>query len=347
VATLSGSETLVGQNTTEHTFTSNWTFLFTFSDLAGNTGSATATVNRIDKTPPTFSWAITWSNTVRELLIYFADDVTWVTATLNGENYTSGSPITGTSTYVLAISDQAGNAIYEIFATNFAPWVTNPVTITQTINNWWSSSNRLAKDNCPNGDFSSGYYDGSCGDMHWAASSCSILNSSYTTEYNVSYVWACGLWITTQPTIQQANLDSLIQRKILAKMLSQFAIKVIWKTPDTTKSCIFTDIWSQTQEMKSYIKLACQLWLMWYHGDGVTQKDVFDPEDTLTRAEFGTTLSRLIRWTKYANGNPYYSKHLSALKEHNIMTLINTPSMQEKKWWVLLMMHRVYEYIIK
>ncbi|MCX6824520.1 MAG: hypothetical protein NT085_05365 [candidate division SR1 bacterium] len=346
VATLSGSETLVGQNTTEHTFTSNGTFLFTFFDLAGNTGSATATVNRIDKTPPTFSGAITGSGTVRELHIYFADDVTGVTAKLNGENYISGSPITGTSTYVLAIIDQAGNAIYEIFATNFAPGIVNPVIITQTTNNNGGGT-RIIKDNCPNGDFSSGYYDGSCGTVHGSASTCSIENSSYTTEYNISYVWACGLGITTQPTIQQANLDSLIQRKILAKMLSQFAIKVIGKTPDTTKSCIFTDIGSQTQEMKNYIKLVCQLGLMGYHGDGVTQKDVFNPDNTLTRAEFGTTLSRLIWGTKYANGNPYYSKHLSALKEHNIMTLISTPSIQEKKGWVLLMMHRVYEYIIK
>ena len=60
VATLvSCSEAITG--ITSHTFTGNDTFTFNFSDLVGNTGSAVATVNRIDKISiiPTLSYSTT------------------------------------------------------------------------------------------------------------------------------------------------------------------------------------------------------------------------------------------------------------------------------------------------
>jgi hypothetical protein len=43
---------LTGINATGNLFTGNGTFEFTFSDLAGNTGSTVATVTWIDKTGP-------------------------------------------------------------------------------------------------------------------------------------------------------------------------------------------------------------------------------------------------------------------------------------------------------
>jgi hypothetical protein len=39
-------------NATGYLFTGNTSFVFTFQDLAGNTGSVTATVTRIDKINP-------------------------------------------------------------------------------------------------------------------------------------------------------------------------------------------------------------------------------------------------------------------------------------------------------
>ncbi|MDR2541115.1 MAG: hypothetical protein LBD11_05025 [Candidatus Peribacteria bacterium] len=44
-----------------HTFTSNDSFTFNFTDLVGNTGSTTATVNRINKTAiiPTITYSTT------------------------------------------------------------------------------------------------------------------------------------------------------------------------------------------------------------------------------------------------------------------------------------------------
>ncbi|MEI6774521.1 MAG: hypothetical protein WCL18_07225 [bacterium] len=46
--------------------------------------------------------------------------------------------------------------------------------------------------------------------------------------------------------------------------------------------------------MKFFTKTACQLDLMGLHPDGKTPKKVFDPEQFVDRAQFGTILSRLI-----------------------------------------------------
>ena len=56
IATLQPSETVTVTNNsglTTYTFSQNGSFTFDFIDAAGNTGSATATVNNIDKSVPT------------------------------------------------------------------------------------------------------------------------------------------------------------------------------------------------------------------------------------------------------------------------------------------------------
>lgn len=53
----------------------------------------------------------------------------------------------------------------------------------------------------------------------------------------------------------------------MAKMISEFAIQILGKKPDTSKKCDYPDITDQTDEMKKYIKLSCQLGLMGYASD--------------------------------------------------------------------------------
>lgn len=56
VATVTGfSEAITGLNATQNTFSANGSFTFTFQDLAGNYGSATANVTWIDTIAPTAS----------------------------------------------------------------------------------------------------------------------------------------------------------------------------------------------------------------------------------------------------------------------------------------------------
>jgi hypothetical protein len=60
----------------------------------------------------------------------------------------------------------------------------------------------------------------------------------------------------------------------------------------------------------------------------------------VTRAQFGTILSRTLRGDKNNGWNIYYKKHLDELKENGIMTKINTPLAKELRGWVMLMLQR-------
>ena len=80
----------------------------------------------------------------------------------------------------------------------------------------------------------------------------------------------------------------------MAKMLSNFAINSLGMQADTGKVCNFTDMGTESKEMQFYAILACQLGLMGVKPDG-TSDTTFHPENTVTRGQFGTALSRIIR----------------------------------------------------
>lgn len=226
---------------------------------------------------------------------------------------------------------------------------------------WWWGWWRIGwskKDNCPNWDNSPSFYDWKCGDTQsWntiteqenthgsAENKCSIEWSKYTEELNWAYQYACDKWITTMENIQKADLVWPLLRKHLAKMISEFAMQELWMQPDKDKLCKFNDMNKESDEMQEYAQIACQLWFMWLYSDGVQVKDNFAPNDQVTRAEFWTVLSRLLRWTKYAtdDGNLFYKYHLEALKEKWIMTKIygDWPNSIELRWYVMIMLKRI------
>ncbi|MFA6256572.1 MAG: immunoglobulin-like domain-containing protein, partial [Candidatus Absconditabacterales bacterium] len=217
----------------------------------------------------------------------------------------------------------------------------------------------FAKDICPlDRDCSDSYYDTICGKcslieklvqklpFHAAAAdkpAPSIVDSSFSTELNNAYLRAYGYDITTITTIQKANLKSVLVRKDMAKMISNFALNVLNKNVSTGATCIFSDTSSLSKETQYYAMVACRLGLMGYESDGVTLKKTFDPNQKVDRAQFGTILSRLLRGTKNNGGIKYYENHLKALKAEGIMTKIDTPSAKELRGRVMLMMQRVAE----
>ena len=68
--------------------------------------------------------------------------------------------------------------------------------------------------------------------------------------------------------------------------------------------------------------------------------EYFQPNATVSRAQFGTILSRLLWQNTYAGASPYYTKHLQALKEHGILTQIDNPEQRlelRQRVWLMLM----------
>jgi len=170
-----------------------------------------------------------------------------------------------------------------------------------------------------------------------------IPNSPYGTELTNAYLFAYKLWITTQRPITTANLQWNLTREQAAKMISQFAVKVLNKTPDPMMTCKFTDITKRSQEMQYYIDLSCRLGIMGLQSNG-TPNTVFSPNTLVNRAQFGTMLSRLLYGNTYnapAVGKDYYSQHLKALKTNSIMKDINKPWNFELRWNVMIMVQRV------
>ncbi|MEI7919125.1 MAG: S-layer homology domain-containing protein [bacterium] len=158
--------------------------------------------------------------------------------------------------------------------------------------------------------------------------------ASYSDELQGAYDYAYGMGVTTQSAIDTADMYGQLKRSHMAKMMVNYAKEVKGMTADTSLACSFTDVANQTEEMQGYIKEACQMGLM---GQGIT---AFNPNGIVTRAQFGTVLSRVLYGDANNGGNPYYADHLAALKDAGIMTNISNPNAAEVRGYVMLMMQR-------
>ena len=174
-------------------------------------------------------------------------------------------------------------------------------------------------------------------------SSNTSSDNSYKTvvdpEIQSAYEWAYERDVTTIPSLDDAMPDGVVKRWHLAKMVVNYATNVLWREiPEKIPSeCRWND-WRkdwESEEIKNYAVKSCALWLMWL------DMPKFLPNLDVTRAQFGTIMSRLLWWKKYAWWTPYYRKHLNALKENWIMTQIENPERRvELRQWVWLMLMR-------
>jgi hypothetical protein len=145
----------------------------------------------------------------------------------------------------------------------------------------------------------------------------------YTSELQTAYDYAYSIGITTQPSIDGANMYGSLIRSHMAKMMVNYSKEVLGITPDTSLPCAFTDIANESTELKGYITQACQMGLM---GVGIT---AFSPTTVVTRAQFGTVLSRALYGDMFNDGDPYYVNHLQALNAGHIMNSISNPNASE------------------
>lgn len=161
--------------------------------------------------------------------------------------------------------------------------------------------------------------------------------ASYSDELQGAYDYAYGMGVTTQSSIDTADMYGQLKRSHMAKMMVNYAKEVKGLTADTSKACAFTDVANETAELQGFIKEACQMGIM---GQDIT---AFNPNGIVTRAQFGTVLSRVLYGDANNGGNPYYADHLAALKDAGIMNNISNPNAPEVRGYVMLMMQRADE----
>jgi len=168
-----------------------------------------------------------------------------------------------------------------------------------------------------------------------------ILSNWYTRELNDAYQFAHENWITTTKNIGKAKMNSPLTRIAMAKMLSNYAINILWKQPDTSKWIIkFNDVTNkQNSDYGNAVTIAYQLWIMWQN----MKNNNFRPNDEVTRAEFATALSRMLYNTEDWKWNAkYYDPHIAKLYDEWIITYTN-PKTEEKRWYVMIMLMRTAE----
>lgn len=220
---------------------------------------------------------------------------------------------------------------------------------------WWSTP----QDYCPDGDFSESYYDGICDteNIHNIPDRTDNRNNEdekkqietnsmtcdISQELIEAFTFSYDLGITTVSDICKADIYWPLIRKHMAKFLSVFAMKVLDIQPDTERICNFTDMDEESVEMQVFAKISCQLGIMGLKKDG-TPDTVFNPNERVTRAMFGTALSRLIYGTKnnidQNDPRKRYQEHLNNLKIDEIITQINNPNSPEVRGYAMLMLQR-------
>lgn len=169
----------------------------------------------------------------------------------------------------------------------------------------------------------------------WLIKATSEEVDKYWLEQIKAYYRSLNNWITTKESVKEAKLWWEVTRAELAKMISNYAINIIWMEISTIDECNFNDITDEfDKKYGKWISHSCQLWLMWQN-----IKD-FRPNDWVTRAEFWTVLSRALWWDKNEWWSTYYENHLKALKSEWIMKKINTPMNKEIRWYIMLMLMR-------
>ena len=176
--------------------------------------------------------------------------------------------------------------------------------------------------------------DGSSLSRGDAASAERGWTQNYSDEFQKAYEFAYKNWITTMDSIEKANMGWKLTRIAMAKMLSYYAINVLWQKPDETRNNKFNDITEKLDtEYDNWVTLAYQLWIMWIN----MPNNEFRPNDLVTRAEFATALSRMLYSTP--DGNPYYVPHIEKLKSEWILTN-DDYKMKELRGYVMIMLMR-------
>lgn len=178
------------------------------------------------------------------------------------------------------------------------------------------------------------------GIMWWAliiGFSVVSFTHAYTQEEIAAYNWAYKNWITTQSNIEDANLNWKLTRQELSKMLTNYIENVAWVRQTSYSSCSFTDEDKMAPSLEPYTKKICSYKIMWNNWED------FRPTSKVTRAELGTTISRMLWWDKHnVSWKDFYIYHLNALKDAGIMNNIENPTKSlARRWDTFIMLKRL------
>ena len=307
------------------------------SDQLWLTGEAkvTITLNDVDEIPPVISplTGVSYqrSTPIVPIPLVASDNSGSVTLQVNGlpAGLTfdmTGSQIIGTTPatpgsypiQVVAI-DQAGNqTTVQFILTVIAP----PAPSSSSSSSYRSGGAgvSLPKDNCPNGDFSSSYYDGSCGN-EWKPVETkevekSLFNPTIKTTcfspldqktidqgnamtellkqaHQMLYSYQLTRWQGTKDFAPERSLT----RQEAARFMTEFATNVLCRKPSRSYAHQFIDLGDADPTLLPYIYKSYDYLI--FNGDGNPNGDkaqtTFRPYDLITVDELSAILTRLVK----------------------------------------------------
>lgn len=162
-------------------------------------------------------------------------------------------------------------------------------------------------------------------------------------EMDGAYDFGFENGLTTLPK-EEARLYDGLNRSELAKMMSNFIKNVEGVDPVDNPVCditTYSDYDTFDDEMKMYIKMACDYGVMGWKNDKSGLIEAFRPLDPVTREEFAAVLSRHLFGSEH-DGKDMVA-HLEALRDAGIMNQIDNPFVVEVRGYVLLMLQRASE----
>jgi hypothetical protein len=159
--------------------------------------------------------------------------------------------------------------------------------------------------------------------------------TSRSAEYQGAYAYAFANGITTMPSIDAANLAGTTTRAQAAKMFVEFA-KSLGQTAGSSANCTFSDLAPVAgTDLAAFAVEACSFGLM-----GINTNGIFNPNGVLSRAEYGTVLSRVLFGDTYNGGNPFYAAHLNALNQAGLMNDLSNPERAIMRGDAFLLLYR-------
>lgn len=241
--------------------------------------------------------------------------------------------------------------IYTCSASTFVAYTeeTNQSSSSSSSSWWWGGSHN--NNSTDKETWTSDTWDTVGADTTWVDEWTNEENKTLTAEEEKAavekfwqeqidaYKWALENGITTMKTVESARLDQPLTRAELAKMMVVYIQKVVEKDPALTWDVTYADVDESLGDLAGYIKLAYQYQIMWINADG-TPIEKFNPYGLVTRGEYATVFSRVLFGSKFnKEWADFYTNHLAALARAGILTN-TTPTIQEIRGWVMLMMYR-------
>lgn len=202
-----------------------------------------------------------------------------------------------------------------------------------------SHQDTFRRDRCPRWDYSDSYYDWDCwvsiDDEIWHTHWSAAWEADTLYEYYNSYEWAYTNKIIWKTGINIDWFERTLTRIETARLLSNFAMNVLWMVPDESRTIVFKDVSRYLDKsFNESVSMAYKLWIMWIN----MPKNRFIPFGVVSRAEFVTALSRMMYWTVDWT-DIYYSTHINLMNDLWVIQNV-TPDMKETLWYVLIMLKR-------